>query len=90
MEKQLLMEGVKTDLMEAAQRFVEIKNNIAELKIDLNQQQEKILIEMKKEGRDTLVVTVGGENYFFEVKHNEDQLRCIKQTKSPVIKEEEL
>lgn len=75
---------VATPLMEAAQKFVDLKNTIAEKKVELDEVKDKILIEMSKEDKETLIVTVGGDNYFFEVKHGEDDLRCVKQTRQPL------
>lgn len=90
MPKQTLIPEVTTPLMEAAQNFVDLKNEIAEKKAELDEMKDKILIEMSKEGKETLLVTVGGDNYFFEVKHGEDDLRCVKQTRQPLPEGAEL
>lgn len=79
----------ETELGKAAQAFVEVTAAIADLKNKRDTAEEKVLVEMKKEGRETLTVTVGNDNWFFEIKHEEDKLRCVKQTRQPLPKAEE-
>jgi hypothetical protein len=90
MPKQKMIKDVATPLMETAQEFVEIKTELQEKKIKLKETKDKVLIEMKKEGREMLTVTVGVDNFIFTVDHKSDDLKCVKQTKSPVVDNDDL
>ena len=76
----------ETPLGEAAKEFVGITSKIAKLKLSREQAGEQVLAELKKEGRSSLKVTVGNDNWLFEVKHGEDEIRCAKITRQPLPK----
>jgi hypothetical protein len=82
--KQKRLSGMEhSELEKAAELFVENKERVAELKIEREQLAEKIIIEMKKSGKNHLVITAAGENYSFEVIPGEERLSCKKETRSP-------
>jgi len=77
-----------TPLEKATEIFIENKIKIAELKKERDELSNKILIEMKKEDKQSLVISHAGDNFLFEILIGEDRLACKKETRSPVAKEE--
>jgi hypothetical protein len=75
-------------LGKAAKKFVDIRIKMQALKLDAAEQKDVVLAEMKKEGRETLTISAGAENWFFEIVHGTDDLRCTKQTRQPIPKTE--
>lgn len=78
-----------TPLGEAAKAFATKKEQMATLKLDMAEIEKTVLAEMKAAGVPKIVISVGGENYEFEVVGGEDSLRCAKITKTPKKKEKE-
>ena len=83
----------ETPLGDACKKFVEVTQEIAEAKVKRDEQKKKVLAEMRREGRETLTVTVGNDNWTFEIKASEEDLRCVKATRQaqpkPVVIEEQ-
>ena len=73
----------ETPLGDACKQFVTITQEIAEKKVARDEQKKVVLAEMKKEGRMSLTVTVGNDNWTFEIKESEEDLRCVKATRQP-------
>lgn len=73
----------ESPLGEACKKFVNNTKDIAELKAKKPDIEKKVLEEMKKEGRESLTVTVGNDNWTFDVKKEAEKLRCIKVTRQP-------
>lgn len=86
--KQTTIPETDTPLSKAVDDFIDNKIEIGQLKESQVELEEKILIEMKKEGRELLTVTHGGEQWEFEVLHNQEKLRCAKKTKTPASEKE--
>ena len=83
--KQGRLDGMKaTALEKATEVFIENKIELAELKVERDSLAEKILTEMKKEKRTSLVISHDGENFSFEIIPGEDRITCKKETRSPV------
>ena len=82
--KQTSIPGTDTPLSNAVDDFIDNKIEIGELKEAQSELEDKILLEMKKEGRDLLTVTHDGEQWEFEVLEEASKLRCAKKTKTPV------
>ena len=83
--KQNRLKGMEaTSLEKATEVFIENKIELAELKVQRDELADKILIEMKKEKRTSLVISHDGENFSFEIIPGEDRITCKKETRSPV------
>jgi hypothetical protein len=80
--KQLTIPEADTHLSKAVDSFIENKVEMAELKVEKQEIEDKILIEMKKEGRDLMSIPHDGETYIFEIVKGEDKLRCAKTSKT--------
>lgn len=80
----------KTPLGTACATFVKITQDIAEAKVEREEAEKAVLDEMKKEKRRELTVTVGNDNWHFEIKHEEEKLRCVKATRQAQPKTVEL
>lgn len=78
-----LNEAMSNDLRLACEDFIKNKQAIATLKLDSNGKAEKIIIEMKKIGRSSIILSEGGDNWRFDVIHSEDKLSCRKETRQP-------
>lgn len=88
--KQKRLAGMEATPLEAAcEKFIENKIEQAELKKERDELSGQILIEMKKVGKDRLILSHGGENYSFEIVHGEDNLSCKKETRTPAPKEDD-
>jgi len=86
--KQTTIPEADTPLSKAVDDFIDNKIEIGELKESQSELEDKILIEMKKEGRDLMTVTHGGEQWEFEVLEESTKLRCAKKTKTPTSEKE--
>lgn len=73
----------ETPLGAACEAFVTVTQEIAELKADKENAEQAVLEEMHKEKRTELTVTVGNDNWHFEIKPEEEKLRCVKATRQP-------
>lgn len=73
----------ETPLGKACEKFVTVTQEIAELKTDKEKAEAAVLEEMHKEKRTELTVTVGNDNWHFEIKPEEEKLRCVKATRQP-------
>lgn len=88
--KQPRLEGMEaTPLEKACEDFIENKIEQAELKLEREGLSEKILIEMKKVGKDRLVISHSGENFSFEIVQGEDALSCKKETRGHAAKQDQ-
>lgn len=81
-----LFEMPETPLGKVATTFVDVLRDIANLKLKKKEAGEAVLEQMRKDGRERLVITVNTDNYLFEIKHGVDELVCQKQTRSPIPK----
>lgn len=72
----------KTPLEFGAEKFVEIKERISAAKLELEEQEKEILGMMKAADVPQFKVSVGGENYEFELVSSEESIRCAKITKT--------
>ncbi len=73
----------ETPLGQACEKFVGIVEQIAALKLTKDEAEANVITEMHIEKRDSLKVSVGADNYLFEIKDTEEKLRCVKITKQP-------
>lgn len=62
--------------------FVDQKQKIAEAKLKLDVIEEEMLKRMEEDGVPHFKVTVGGENYEFEIAETITHVRCAKITKT--------
>ena len=76
--------GISNELEKAIDKFIDNKTEIADLKLEQEKLTEAIIVEMKKDGKTSVKVSHGGENYVFKVLKGEDDLRVAKVTKTPV------
>ena len=82
--KQNRLPGMEaTALEKAAESFIEIKNEQAELKLERDDMEKQILVEMKKANQQKFVVSHAGENYSFELIKSDESLTCKKETRTP-------
>lgn len=72
----------ETPLGQAAQRFVAVKETIAEAKLRSADIEKEILEQMKLDGTKHFKVSVAGENYEFELVASDEHVRCVKITKT--------
>ena len=79
----------QTPLGKACSKFVDVTQEIAQAKVKREEAKKAILIEMHKEGRERLTVTIDNENWSFEIKPGVEDLRCVKVTRQPAVKLEE-
>ena len=79
----------KTPLGDACEEYIGIKRQISELKRERDLIEDKILIEMEKEGRQSLLITIDGDNWLFEIKGEAKTITCVKKTRSPAPTDEE-
>lgn len=78
-----------TPLEEATEKFVDLKIEQAEIKLQLEEYGNRVLAEMKKEKRDKLTIAHEGLRFTFEIVPGEDRLSCKKETREPATKENE-
>jgi hypothetical protein len=81
--KQLSIPGTDTELSKVVEKFVENKIEMAELKVEKDEIQDKLMIEMKKAGKTLLKIEHAGENWIVELLSSEEKIRCAKETKTP-------
>jgi hypothetical protein len=72
-----------TALGKACEAFVTVTQKIADAKVEKEAAEKTVLDEMHKEKRTELTVTVGNDNWHFEIKAEEEKLRCVKATRQP-------
>ena len=72
----------ETPLGDAAKRFVAEKEIIAAAKLRIAEIETEILGHMKSESVPHFKISVGGENYEFELVGSEESVRCVKITKT--------
>lgn len=65
-----------------AKKYAGIKDRIAAAKLDLTATEAEVLEQMNQDEISHFKISVGGENYEFEMVHGEDSLRCAKITKT--------
>lgn len=87
--KTMHLEGIADDLQKACDEVIDLKVAKADIKIKMEQACDKVIIEMKKSGRDLLKLSHGGETWEFRVLSSEEALRVAKITKTPVAGEDE-
>lgn len=71
-----------TALGKACKKFVGVSEDIAELKVKRDDVTKIVLEEMAKENRDSLTITVGNDNWKFDIK-TKKSIRCVKKTRQP-------
>lgn len=81
--KQMTIPQADTELSKAVEAFIDNKIEMAELKEEQAQVEDKIVLEMKKEGRDLMSIPHDGESYVFEIVKGDDKLRVAKTSKTP-------
>lgn len=72
----------ETPLGEAAKRFVGEKETIAAAKLRIAEIEKEILAQMKIDNVKHFKISVGGENYEFELVASDESIRCAKITKT--------
>lgn len=79
----------KSPLGEAAEVFIDALIGVADAKQAVKEIGDKVIIELEKSGRSSLLITHGGDNYLFEVKKGEKKLRCVKKNRQPKKSDED-
>lgn len=72
----------ETPLGEAAKRFVAVKEEMAAAKLQIADIEKEIMQHMKADNVPHFKISVGGENYEFELVNSEESVRCAKITKT--------
>lgn len=65
-----------------AKKYAAIKDRIAAAKLEIAAAEAEVLEQMRQDECSHFKVSVGGENYEFEIVVGEDSLRCAKITKN--------
>ncbi len=73
----------ETPLAQVAKRYAAVKDRIAAAKLESDAIEQDVFAEMDKAGVQHFKISVGGENYEFDVKASERSLICRKITKTP-------
>ncbi len=70
-------------LAQVAKRYAAVKEQIATFKLKSDEIEQEVFSEMDKANIQHFKISVGGENYEFDVKASERSLICRKITKTP-------
>jgi hypothetical protein len=87
--RQTHLDGIADDLQKACDEVIDLKIAKAEIKVKMEQACDKVIIEMKKSGRDLLKLSHSGETWEFRVLSSEEALRVAKVTKTPAYDEDQ-
>ncbi|KKN10508.1 hypothetical protein LCGC14_1035930 [marine sediment metagenome] len=68
---------------EVTDKYVDLKIEQAEIKLNIEEVGDRVLAEMKKEKRDKLTIAKDGLRFTFEIIIGEDRLSCKKETREP-------
>lgn len=65
-----------------AKKYAAIKDRIAAAKLEIAAAEAEVMEQMRQDECQHFKISVGGENYEFELIAGEDSLRCAKITKT--------